>query len=380
MSHSNFQGVRSQFVIPEGCVYVDCAYKGLTPVAAAQAAAMSPAISDTPWEPSHAEDLRSELLHTVAALVGVESTDIALTPSASYGMALARDLVRLRPGDQVLMLQTDHPASVLPWYAECRNTGASVQLVDDATDDLTEATLSRISQPVRVVNVPQVHWIDGRKLDLVRIGRRAREVAALLVVDATQSVGGRPFKIPEIEPDVVTFSGYKWLLGPIGVAYFYLAPALRTLVPFEHSWISYAGKHMEMFDMQGGIRYPPQPSHGIRRFDASGLHNPLMLRMALAGANFIREVGPERILAHNARIVSRIRGEFPNHAPDMTEPCHYVGMRIHEARRTAQLLAARAIHASARGRFLRISPNIWNDDSDIDALISGLRSVAAGEH
>jgi selenocysteine lyase/cysteine desulfurase len=225
-----------------------------------------------------------------------------------------------------------------------------------------------------------VHWIDGRKLDLIRIGRKAREVGALLVVDATQSVGGRPFKIPEIKPDVVTFSGYKWLLGPIGVAYFYLAPALRTLVPFEHSWVSYAGKHMEMFDMQGGIRYPPQPLHGIRRFDTSGLHNPLMLRMALAGANLIREVGPERILAHNARIVSRIRGEFPNHAPDMPEPCHYVGMRIQEARRTAQLLAARSIHASARGRFLRISPNVWNDDSDIDTLISELRSLAAGEH
>ncbi|MGH8201701.1 MAG: aminotransferase class V-fold PLP-dependent enzyme [Steroidobacteraceae bacterium] len=340
---------------------------------------MSPRISDGPWAPSQAEDLRSELLHVVAALVGVESTDIALTPSASYGIALARTLVRLRPGDQVLMLQTDHPASVLPWYAECRMAGASVQLVDDTTEDLTEATLSRMSHAVRVVNVPQVHWIDGRRLDLTRIARRAREVGALLVVDATQSVGGRPFKIAEIEPDVVTFSGYKWLLGPIGVAYFYLAPALRNLVPFEHSWISYAGKHTEMFDVQGGIRYPTHPLHGIRRFDASGLHNPLMLRMALAGAKLIREVGPERVLAHNARLLSRIRGEFPNYVPDMTEPCHYVGMRIQEARRIAQLLAARSIYASARGRFLRISPNVWNDDYDIDTLISGLRSFAVGE-
>jgi selenocysteine lyase/cysteine desulfurase len=379
MSVTNSPGARSQFVIPENCVYVDCAYKGLTPVAAAEAAAMSPGISDGPWAQSHAEDLRSELLRVIAALVGVESTDIALTPSASYGMALAKTLVRLRPGDQVLMLQTDHPASVLPWYAESRTSGASVQLVDDTAQDLTEATLARMSHAVRVVNVPQVHWIDGRKLDLVRIGRRAREVGALLVVDATQSVGGRPFEIPEIEPDVVTFSGYKWLLGPIGLAYFYLAPALRALVPFEHSWISYAAKHTEMFDLQGGIRYPLQPLHGIRRFDASGLHNPLTLRMALAGANLVRKRGPERILAHNARIVSRIRGEFPNHVADMTEPCHYVGVRIQEARRIAQLLAARSIYASARGRFLRISPNIWNDESDIDTLISGLRSLAVGE-
>jgi selenocysteine lyase/cysteine desulfurase len=349
------------------------------PVAAAEAAALSPTTSDVPWAPSHAEDLRSELLRVIAAIVGVQSTDIALTPSASYGMALARNLARLRPGDQVLMLRTDHPASVLPWYAQCRTAGATVQLVDDTAGDLTEATLSLMSDAVKVVNVPQVHWIDGRTLDLHRIGRRARELGALLVVDATQSVGGRPFRIPEIEPDAVTFAGYKWLLGPIGVAYLYLAPAHRALPPFEHSWIGYADQHTEMFDRQGGIRYPSQPLHGIRRFDASGLDNSLILRMALAGANLIRDEGPERILAHNARIVSRIRDEFPKQAAVMSGPCHYVGMRMQDARRAAQLLAARSIHASARGRFLRLSPNVWNDDSDIDTLISALKSLVVSD-
>jgi selenocysteine lyase/cysteine desulfurase len=364
---------RALFVIPESCIYFDCAYKGLTPLKAAAAAAQSPTVFDGPWTSEHAEQLRTDLTDTVARLVGLGADDLALIPSASYGMALARGLVRLGPGDEVLLLDTEHPASVLPWYAACRLAGATVRPVSTSIPDLTEAILTQLSPAVKVVNIPHAHWIDGRPIELDEVARRARELGALLIVDATQSVGGRPFDIPASKADVVTFSGYKWLLGPIGVAYFYLAPPLRALAPFEHSWISYAGKDTSMFDEGGAIQRPRKPPDSMQRFDASGLHNPLTLRMALAGATLVREIGPERILEHNATIISRLRREFPDQVPSTTTPCHFTGVRVRDPRRVARLLAARSIHASARGRFLRISPNVWNDESDLETLISQLR-------
>lgn len=373
MLDGNQVTARAHFVIPERCVYFDCAYRGLTPRAAAAAAALSPTTSDRPWAPEHAEQLRTELADTVARLVGLGADDLALVPSASYGMALARGLVRLKRGDQVLLLDTEHPASVLPWYAACRDAGAAVHAVSTSIPDLTEAILTDLSPAVKVVNIPHAHWIDGRPIDLGEVARRAREVGALLIVDATQSVGGRPFDIPASKPDAVTFSGYKWLFGPIGVAYFYLAPPLRALAPFEHSWISYAGKDASMFDEDGAIRRPAQPPDGMQRFDASGLHNPLTLRMAVAGATLVREIGPWRVLEHNTAIVSRLRREFPDRVPATVTPCHFTGVRLQDPRRVARLLAARSIHVSARGRFLRISPNIWNDESDVEMLISELR-------
>lgn len=364
---------RAQFVVPERCIYFDCSYRGLTPRTAAAAAALSPTASDGPWAPEQAEQLRAELADAVARLVGLGADDLALVPSASYGMALARGLVRLKPGDQVLLLDTEHPASVLPWYAACHDAGATVHAVSTSVPDLTEAILTHLNPAVRVVNIPHVHWIDGRPIDLDAVAGRAREFGALLIVDATQSVGGRPFDIPASRPDAVTFSGYKWLFGPIGVAYFYLAPPLRALAPFEHSWISYAGKDVSMFDGHGAIQRPPQPLDGMQRFAASGLHNPLTLRMALAGATLVREIGPARILEHNAAIVSRLQREFPDQIPGTATPCHFTGVRLPDPRRVAQLLAARSIHVSARGRFLRISPNVWNDEPDLETLISELR-------
>lgn len=367
---------RSRFLLPEGGIYFDCAYRGPTPRRAAEAAALSPVALDLPWGPEHVEDLRSALVGVISAMVGVEAGELALIPSASYGMALARSVARLQPGDQVLIVESEHPAAALPWYAQCSAAGARVLLAGDSTgSDLTETLLSLMDESVRVVSIPQVHWIDGRVIELSRVSRRARELGALLIVDATQSVGGRPFTIPDFQPDLVTFSGYKWLFGPVGVAYLYVAPPLRDLMPFEHSWISHAGQAARMFDPDGLLEHPLQPLQGMHRFDASGLHNPLTLRMALAGAELARELGPERVLAHNAGLISRLGAEFPGHLPASDTATHFVGLRLPDVRRVVELLAERSIYASARGRHLRISPNVWNDASDVESLVTALRSL-----
>src|SRR6185437_2041944 len=142
MLNPDFVDARAHFVIPEGSIYFDCAYKGLTPLEAAAAAAQTPIVSAGPWAPEQAEQLRTELADTVARLVGLQTEDLALVPSASYGMALARGLVRLRPGDEVLLLDTEHPASVLPWYAACSLAGATVRPVSTSIPDLKEAILT----------------------------------------------------------------------------------------------------------------------------------------------------------------------------------------------------------------------------------------------
>lgn len=363
-------------MVPEGGAYFDCANRGLVPRAAAEIAALGERAWGPPWMPTHEEELRAVLVEVVADIIGVRPEEIALIPSVSYGMALARSMVGLKPGDQVLMLEMEHPAAALAWYAQCRITGARVLRVSSLAGDLTEAILAAMDPSVRIVSLPQVHWMDGTPIDLPRISSKAKELGAILIVDGTQSVGGRPFKVSEFNPDIVTFSGYKWLFGPIGVAYLYVSPALRDAAPFEHSWISYAGNESRMFDDSGAIGYPPRPLQGMRRFDASGLQNPLMLRLAAAGAALAREVGAARILAHNAGIISRLQSEFKNHLPTAAAARHFCGMVVPNPRHVAQSLAERSVYTSARGIYLRISPNIWNDDSDVAALIAQLRSLS----
>ena len=80
----------------------------------------------------------------------------------------------------------------------------------------------------------------------VRIGDGAvvgaRAVGAGLVIDASQSLGASPLNLERVQPDFVTAVGYKWLLGPYGLGYLYVAPKWRESgVPLEQSWIARAG-------------------------------------------------------------------------------------------------------------------------------------------
>jgi selenocysteine lyase/cysteine desulfurase len=91
------------------------------------------------------------------------------------------------------------------------------------------------------VAVPNCHWTDGTLLDLVRVGRKARETGAALVVDATRSLGAAAFDIAKIQPDLLVTATYKWLLGPYSLGFVYVAEKWRTGKPIEYGWIVRAG-------------------------------------------------------------------------------------------------------------------------------------------
>lgn len=76
--------------------------------------------------------------------------------------------------------------------------------------------------------LPHVHWTDGTRFDLERIGERVREVGAALVVDGTQSVGAMPFDAAVVQPDLLVAAGYKWLMGPYSTAVAFFGPASTT--------------------------------------------------------------------------------------------------------------------------------------------------------
>ena len=81
-----------------------------------------------------------------------------------------------------------------------------------------------IDQGTAVIVVPNVHWTDGALLDLPRIAAAARRLGASLVVDASQSLGMLPLDLAAVQPDFLVAVGYKWLLGPFGLSYLWVAP------------------------------------------------------------------------------------------------------------------------------------------------------------
>ena len=155
-----------------------------------------------------------------------------------------------------------------------------------------------------MVSVPSVHWVDGSTVELERVAERAREVGALLVVDATQSLGAMPLDLAAVRPDYLVTAGYKWLLGPLGTSYLYVAPEHRDGRPLEQNWANRAGA--EDFEDTA----PPASAYrpGARRFDAGQRSNFVLVPMAIAGLEQVLDWGVPEIAAALAPVTAQHRG------------------------------------------------------------------------
>ena len=289
---------RAVFVPFDGVLYLDCAARAPRLRSAFKTGQAVLLADSSPWRPS--DDRVQAQMETLRACVADTVFDgdadgVALVPSAAYGLATAAHNVDPGSGDAVLVLDGQFPSNLLPWQQRCAARGARLLGVRRRDgEDWTAAVLAALGDEprIRVVALPHVRWDDGARLDLDRIAPRVHAIGAALVLDLSQSLGALPADIARWQPDFVVSVGYKWLLGPIGLAWLWASPRWRTQgVPIEQHWSAR--------DAGEGWRFPVDVVHpyrqGARRFDAGGLDDPLRLAMAQAGLAQVRAWGPARI-------------------------------------------------------------------------------------
>src|SRR5215203_544877 len=240
----NLGSQRDLFEIPEDIVYLNCAYMSPQLRSAREIGERAVSRKSRPWEitPDDFFEDAEKVRTLFARLVGGDADGVAIVPSVSYGIAVATANVQVREGEKILILEDQFPSNVYSWRELAARSGAKLVTVSRPPDnDWTSAVLDDLDEDSAVVAVPNCHWTDGSLLDLARIGERAREVGAALVVDAIQSLGAHPFDVREVQPDFLVASSYKWLLGPYGLGFLYAGERWREGEPIEHNWINRAG-------------------------------------------------------------------------------------------------------------------------------------------
>ncbi|MDN5780651.1 MAG: aminotransferase class V-fold PLP-dependent enzyme [Luteimonas sp.] len=358
----------------DDALYLDCAARAprlRTAHAAGHAALDADA---TPWRTAgESVEAQLESLRTgVASLLSDDDGDgVAAVPSAAHGVATAARNLELSPGDAVLVLEGQFPSNLMPWQQRCIERDARLLGVRRGDDgDWTTAILDAIEREprLRIVALPQVRWDDGALLDLDRIAARVHAAGAALVLDLSQSLGALPADLARWRPDFVVSVGYKWLLGPLGLAWLWAAPRWREQgVALEPHWSAR--------DAGAGWRFAldaaPPYRVGARRFDAGGLDDPVRLAMARAGLEQVRAWGVARISAAlgermhafdealDAHGLSAWR--TPGHAP------HITALRPPAARIDAVFDAFRRerIVCTRRYGMLRIAPHLHVEADDL---------------
>ncbi len=244
----------------------------------------------------------------VAALVGAGTDEIVWTPNATaainlvaYAMsnatagrggAAARRFA-LAPGDEIVVTEAEHHANLVPWQELAARTGASLRWIgagDDGrlrTDQLADVVTDR----TKVLAFAHVSNVTGAVADVAAFVARARDVGALTVLDACQSVPHLPVDLGALGVDFAAFSGHK-MYGPTGVGALYgRRELLEAMPPFLTG-----GSMVEVVTMET-TTYAPPP----QRFEAGSM----MVAQAVgvgAAARYLRELGMDAVAAHEAEM------------------------------------------------------------------------------
>ena len=368
---------RELFEIPAGIAYLNCGYMSPLSRAVREAGRQAVDRKGRPWEitpPDFFESVETPRA-LFAGLLGAPTDDIALIPSASYGMAIAAGNVPLRAGQRVLLLDEEFPSTFYAWEERARARGAEVvRLPRPADDDWTRVVLEAIDQRTAAAALPNCHWTDGGLLDLARIRTALDATGAALVLDLTQSLGALPLDLARVKPDFLVVACYKWLLGPYSTGFLYVAPRWQQGRPLEYSWMSREGSEdfSRLVDYRDGFR------PGARRYDMGEPSNFALMPMVSEALRQIQAWTTPMIQRELAEYCAAIvRAVEPLGwkavAPDRRAG-HYLGLR-HSGGIPSGLggaLAAEGIFVSVRGPSLRITPHLYNDAADRERLVEAL--------
>jgi selenocysteine lyase/cysteine desulfurase len=373
----NLGDQRELFEIPAEIAYLNCAYMSPQLRSVREIGERALARKSRPWEitPHDFFEDPEKARALFARLVGGEADGVALLPSVSYGMAVAAANVEVEPKQNILVLEEQFPSNVYPWRELAAREGANLVTVPRPADhDWASAVLEHLDESAAVVAVPNCHWTDGTLVDVARVGERARQAGAALVVDGIQSLGAHPFDVAEVGPDFLVATAYKWLLGPYGIGFMYVHEAYREGTPIEHNWINRRGS--EDFSRLVDLEDAFQP--GARRYDVGERSNFVLLPMVNAALRQILDWGVENISETIGGLTALIEEEARKRdveaIPAKRRARHMLGLKLGST--VPEDLAARLsrenVFVSVRGESVRVSPHLYNTERDVERFFDVL--------
>jgi len=378
---------RALFDLPSEVCYLNAASYSPLPLATLEAGRVAVGRKGRPWliDNDFAAAQYDRTRRAAARLINADAADVALTPSISYGVATAAKLVTVPRGARVIVLHDDHSSPVLEWMTRAQDGGFTVETVQSPADhDWTSAVLAAIERPgaaaVALVSISSVHWADGTLLDIATIGRAARAQGAVFLIDATQSTGVIELDVRKLDPDFVLFPTYKWLLGPYGRAFIYVAKRHQSGIPLEQT--SYGRKSVRS---EQSVYFTDTGYVGdARRFDMGERDHFISMEMAAIGMEMMAAWGAPAVAARTGALTARLEAGLAETAGQMisfpqarfrTPHIFSLGFRGGLPAGLMKKLAAQKVYVAPRLGRLRVSPHVYNEEADIDRFVAALRAA-----
>jgi L-cysteine/cystine lyase len=356
-----FDEVRAAFPVLERFAYLNAGTFGPVPkpVAEAVAARRRLDLEQGRSGPVYFDwilDARERVRAKLAALVGVEPEQVALTRATTDGCNIVVAGLGLASDDEVVTTDAEHFGLVGALAA----SGARIRVAsvgEKAGEETLDAILAQVGPRTRLIAVSHVLWTTGNAVPVAELKERTR---VPVLVDGAQSVGAIPVDARAF--DFYTVSCQKWLCGPDATGALYVSDPESLRIAFP--------SYFSQSEFQPDGRYTPKP--GAARFDSGWLASGL-----LAGLEAALEFHPEWQYERAAEMARRCRDLLAERFEVVTKP-EQGTLVSWKAEGVPEEIAARAydrgvvIRDLPRTQYVRASCGYWTSNDDIDRLLAAL--------
>ncbi|UCE25565.1 MAG: aminotransferase class V-fold PLP-dependent enzyme [Candidatus Zixiibacteriota bacterium] len=330
------------------------------------------AIDDTPG----VMNVQNELRGDYAGLIGASPRQVGIGMNTSFGLNIAAFGLPLKPGDEVLVSDVEFPAQVYTWRAAAQERRLKLTFVESNKRRFDIDSFERaLTDRSKVLALSFVQYFNGYKNDLAAISEVCQRRDIFLVVDGIQGMGVEPIDVKALGMDVFSSGCQKWMLGPQGCGFFYLADQVRDRL--SHPFMGWLGVDWKM-NFTDLFKFDLPYFDSARRFEM-GYYVALNILGMKASVELFKTLGIENIQHHNYALIDRladyIRGNDFYTITSFMEPRHRSSIFSFTCgpleKLFRRLADERSVVAQREGS-IRVSVHLFNDESDIDRLISAL--------
>ena len=302
--------------------------------------------------------------------------DIALAKSTSEALSIIAYGLPWAAGDEVIISNQEFPSNRIVWES-LASKGVSVKIANIDTANPIDAIAANITPNTQLISISSVQYASGLTINLKLLGDLCAENNILFCVDAIQSLGAIPFDLSENNADFVVADGHKWMMGPEGLALFYVKPAIRdSLALNQYGW--------HMIANRGDYsREDWEIASDATRFEC-GSPNTLGAHALNASLSLIEDIGVDTIQKKLKQVTAYLVEQLLNIQDiEILSPSSnanqsgIVTFRIKDVNSNElySKLMKLGVICACRGGGVRFSPHFYTSPATIDKAVCKVKSI-----
>lgn len=320
-----------------------------------------------------------------------DAREIVFTRNATESInliAYSYGLNNIKKGDKIVISIMEHHSNLVPWQMVAKKTGATLEYIyTDENGYLKQEDIEKKIVPgVKMVGITQVSNVLGTINPVKEIVKKAHEVGAVAIVDASQSAPHMKVDVQDLDADFLVFSGHK-MLSPLGIGVLYgKKNILDKMSPFLFGgdMIEYVYEQETTFaEVPTKFEAGTQNIEGAVGLGAAidylnkiGMDNVEKIEKEvlsyameeLQKLDFITIYGPKELENHAAVISFNVNKVHPH---DVASVLDSENVCIRSGNHCAQpLLRYMGLDSTCRASFY-----IYNTKEDVDRLIKALKKT-----